>query len=117
MKLLKYSGKLKKVKLKSPLIMRKIHGHSMMPVLPPGTIVWIWTGIKRFRPGQTIVFQHQGKEKIKRLDRLENDKIFVVGDHSAASTDSNDFGWIPKSKIIGVVIWPHAPKDRSEHLV
>ncbi len=116
MKLPKSSGKLKKVNLKSPLLLRRIQGHSMMPVLPPGTLVWVWVLSKNFRKGQTVVFRHQGKEKIKRLDDVRPDSVFVVGDHQLASTDSHQFGWIAKDQVIGVVIWPHAPKDRSEHL-
>lgn len=81
-----------------------------MPVLPPGTYVW---GIRWFRKlvvGDTIIFLHEGKEKIKRIADMRSADLFVVGDHADASTDSRHFGWIPKDSVVAKIIWPHAPR-------
>jgi phage repressor protein C with HTH and peptisase S24 domain len=56
------------------------------------------------RPGRVVVFVHEGKEKIKRIDRLEPGRAFVVGDNPALSTDSREFGWIDRRSIIGRII-------------
>lgn len=99
-----------------PIIIRRIHGHSMVPVLPPGTTVWGWGWFKSLKPGQVIVFRHDGREKIKRIDHIADDKLFVVGDHPETSTDSRHFGLIDQTDVIAKIIWPHSPKDRAESL-
>lgn len=119
MKLPKSFGQPKKPRAptfkRAPIIIRRIHGHSMVPVLPPGTIVWGWGWFKSLKPGQVVVFRHEGREKIKRIDRLADDKLFVIGDHPETSTDSRHFGLIDPAEVIARVIWPHSPKSRAEN--
>lgn len=85
-----------------------------MPVLPPGTIVYGWRWFKQLKPGDVVIFLHNEKEKIKRIDKIENNKVFLTGDHELASTDSRQFGWLDLDTIIAKVVWPHAPKHRAE---
>ena len=79
----------------------------MIPVLPPGTLVWALKRPRKIMVGDVIVFRHEGKEKIKRAqDILPDNKIFVLGDHQETSTDSRHFGPINKSDVLARVIWP-----------
>lgn len=41
---------------------------------------------------------------IKRINRIKDNKYFVLGDNSKESTDSRSFGWISKKEIVGKVI-------------
>lgn len=41
---------------------------------------------------------------IKRINKIKNNKYFVLGDNSKESTDSRSFGWISKKEIVGKVI-------------
>lgn len=41
---------------------------------------------------------------IKRIEKIDKDKIFVVGDNEKESVDSRKFGWIDKKNILGKVI-------------
>jgi hypothetical protein len=78
----------------------------MMPVLPPNTLV---VGLKYFhslRIHDVIIFYHDGREKVKRIQIIDNGNLFVVGDHADASTDSRHFGWISTSNVIAKVIRP-----------
>lgn len=88
----------------------------MLPVLPPGTLVWGLGWYKRLKPGDVVIFHHNGKEKIKRIDKLDDAWIYVVGDHEVASTDSRQFGWLPREAIKAKVIWPSAPRYRAERV-
>jgi nickel-type superoxide dismutase maturation protease len=99
-----------------PIIIRKIHGHSMVPVLPPGTYVWATRWFRKLAPGDTIIFFHDGREKIKRISEIKDTELFVLGDHPEASTDSRTFGWIDKNTVIAKLFWPHAPKSRAENV-
>lgn len=64
--------------------------------------------------GNIIIFEHEGKEKIKRISEIKDGKLFVLGDHSEASTDSRSFGWIETDAVIAKLLWPRAPKDLAE---
>jgi nickel-type superoxide dismutase maturation protease len=97
-----------------PFIIRRVQGHSMMPVLPPGTTVWGWRWYHELKIGDVIIFLHDGKEKIKRINDLDNNTVFVLGDHPETSTDSRQFGWVSRENIVATVFWPHAPKNRAE---
>lgn len=102
--------------MKWPIVVRKVHGHSMMPVLPPGTYIWATGWFKNLKIGDIVMFFHDDKEKIKRIDEIKGDELFVTGDHAEASTDSRQFGWITQDKVIAKLFWPHAPKSRAENV-
>jgi nickel-type superoxide dismutase maturation protease len=95
---------------------REVYGHSMMPVLPPGTIVYglRWFRKNKLKPGDAVIFWHNNKEKIKRIDQIKKGKVYVLGDHPDASTDSRHFGWLDIDDVLARVIWPHSPKHRAE---
>ncbi len=46
------------------------------------------------------------KVLIKRINKIEDGKYFVLGDNQKQSTDSRSFGWVSKNDIIGKVIFP-----------
>lgn len=87
------------------LIVRRIVGHSMSPILKHGQLV---IGLRWLPPrqGAVVILRHEGKEKIKKISEMSQGNIYVVGNNTEASTDSRQFGWLPKKSIIGVVIWP-----------
>ena len=79
----------------------------MSPAYIPGQILVLWGLFKDVQVGDVIVFEHDGKEKIKRIKHTDPLKgVFVVGDNPQASTDSRTFGWIPFLCITGKVMWP-----------
>jgi nickel-type superoxide dismutase maturation protease len=92
--------------MKWPLMIRRVHGHSMVPALPPDTLVVAWCWKLRIRPGSIVIFVREGRETIKRVERVGPEGVFVVGDHAEASTDSRHFGPISVQTVVGLVIWP-----------
>ena len=92
--------------MKQPLLIRRVQGQSMSPNLKPGQIVVGWNHGEP-RVGEIIIFQHDGLEKVKRIDQIENGKFFVLGDNLTESTDSRQFGLIDHSQILGRIVWPY----------
>ena len=84
----------------------KVKGHSMEPSLKNNQIA-IASSLPYFfrkpRVGDIVVLS-LGKCIIKRIIKVKENEIFIVGDNNKESTDSRDFGWISKRKIIGKVI-------------
>jgi nickel-type superoxide dismutase maturation protease len=103
-----YSGKRKKLRV--PFVVRRVVGHSMVPALPPNTLVIGWTYFRRPKPGQIMVVEHDGREKIKRIDQVEGERIYLLGDHPETSIDSRHFGWLPTGYLRARIIWPR-PRD------
>lgn len=84
---------------------RRVVGHSMVPALPPNTLV---IGIKTrvLKPGHIVIIEHEGKEKIKRIDQIKDNQIYVLGDHPETSKDSRHFGWLDITAAKAKIIWP-----------
>jgi len=90
---------------------RRVVGDSMSPKLQRGQLL-LATPLfkKRLRPGQVVVIDHAGKQKVKRIERITQNKVFVIGDNLPASTDSRHFGWLDTNAIIARVFWPKLAK-------
>lgn len=95
------------------LIFRRVAGLSMLPALRPGQLIVAvrilrlpWRGVAGLQPGQVVVLEHEGLEKIKRVSRVRDGRVFVVGDNLSASTDSRHFGWLSYEAVRGRVVYP-----------
>ena len=86
-----------------------VRGESMRPTLLPGQKVLVnrlnYIFLKP-KIGDIVVVKspEDGRMVIKRIDKVEDGKYFVVGDNLKKSTDSRVFGAVSKSAIIGKVI-------------
>jgi hypothetical protein len=95
---------------------RNIQGHSMIPVLPPGTMVVGYCWFRKLKIGDVVILKHQGKEKIKRIKELNEQELYVVGDLEEESTDSRHFGWLKKDCVLARVIRPNTDSSSEEAL-
>ncbi len=89
-----------------PLMVRRVQGHSMVPTLPPGTVIFGWRWFTRLHPNRVVVFCRADREIVKRIQYIENDSLFVIGDHPETSTDSRQYGTINQETVTAVVMWP-----------
>ena len=84
----------------------RVQGSSMMPFLSDGDEVLI-DGNAEIFSGDIVCAAHPQKQKliIKRVREIDkNENFFLIGDNPEHSTDSRNFGLIPRDKIIGRVV-------------
>ncbi|MDO8637943.1 MAG: S26 family signal peptidase, partial [Candidatus Daviesbacteria bacterium] len=65
------------------------------------TLCWFY----KLKVGDLVVFKKDRKEMVKRIQKIDDRCIFVIGDNPKESTDSRHFGWIDKKEIMGKIIW------------
>jgi nickel-type superoxide dismutase maturation protease len=91
-----------------------VDGASMRPSLDPGDRVLVLA--LRARVGDVVAVRDPRDERrtlIKRVRSIDGDDIEIVGDNSDASTDSRTFGPVPRSHVLGRVVYRYAPATRA----
>ncbi len=78
----------------------------MQPALRAGRLVLLSGLFRRLQPEDVVMIWHDGLEKIKRVQKLQGERVFVVGDNARASLDSRSFGWLPLGAVTAKLIWP-----------
>lgn len=78
----------------------------MVPTLKPDRII-IARKI-RYAVGDVVIASINGQEHIKRIQSIDpvSQKVRLVGDNSADSHDSRQYGMVPAQSIVAVVVWP-----------
>ena len=88
--------------------MAVVAGLSMVPTLAPGERLLVrYDG--PIVLGDLVVFKNAGQIDVKRIERIEVDGIFVLGDNDLVSTDSRNYGLIAHEEVLGTIvmrIWP-----------
>lgn len=85
-----------------------VSGHSMEPTLLPHESILVSSLPYLFanpKIGDIVVFEHSGKQFLKRITKIENKKYFVEGDNKQDSLDSQQLGWISRDTIIGKYLY------------
>jgi nickel-type superoxide dismutase maturation protease len=99
-----------------PIMIRRVQGHSMVPILPPGTLVYAWRWYRSLKPQKVIIFIRENRETVKRIDHIDEGGLYVLGDHPETSTDSRHYGTIPTTAVEGIVFWPRTAKVLAESI-
>ncbi|OGE64695.1 hypothetical protein A3J13_00820 [Candidatus Daviesbacteria bacterium RIFCSPLOWO2_02_FULL_36_8] len=95
--------------MKSPISRFTVSGNSMYPTLKEGQDVLSINWFVNPKVGDIIVLKYLGRELIKRIEKIEGEHVFVVGDNHDESTDSRHFGSINIDNIVGKVVY--GPND------
>jgi len=87
-------------------------GDSMLPALTPGTVV-LGVRTRKVCPGDIVIVRHNNLDKIKRVEKIEINRIFLTGDNFLHSTDSRVFGWLELDLVLAKVVWPNPTRTRN----
>jgi len=85
------------------VVVRRVEGLSMAPTYRHGSIVVGWRFSKP-KVGDVVIVKHHRLEIIKRVGQLKHDQLYLLGDNPNESTDSRQFGWLPLSSVLAVII-------------
>lgn len=81
----------------------------MLPTLKPGQDVlsfnWAYFGNKP-KVGDIVIIKLARKEIVKRIQKVDGRRVFVIGDNQKSSTDSRHFGKVNINQIVGKVVYP-----------
>lgn len=87
--------------MRHPISKFKVFGNSMYPTLKEGQEVLTFNWNKP-KVRDIVVMKDQ---KIKRVQKIIGNKVYLVGDNKTESTDSRHFGPVDISQVIGKVIY------------
>jgi len=83
----------------------RVAGNSMAPTLVDGQHVLVRKGLA-VQPGNIVVVRHPFRTDVrlvKRVLKVHDDGLHLVGDNPTESTDSGALGRVPWVNLIGVV--------------
>jgi nickel-type superoxide dismutase maturation protease len=92
-----------------------VAGHSMEPALREGDWLLVVPPRREPREGDVVLVRDPRERErllLKRVAAVSADGVSVVGDHAEHSTDSRQFGAIPRSDVIGRAAFRYAPLTR-----
>jgi nickel-type superoxide dismutase maturation protease len=93
----------------------EVSGASMRPTLEPGDrlLVLAW---RQIRAGDLVALpdpRQPTRTLVKRVGRVDDASLTVLGDDPAASTDSRSFGPVPRRTVLGRPVYRYAPSGRA----
>lgn len=77
----------------------------MLPTLKEGQDVLSLNWFVNPKVGDIVVIKHDGKDMVKRIQKVDDRHIFVKGDNREDSTDSRHFGPVKIDQVVGKVIF------------
>lgn len=95
-----------------------VHGSSMEPYLADGDRILVarWPGL---RQGDVVALadpRDPRRTLVKRVDVVAHEGVWVLGDNAPASTDSRDFGTVPRRMVKGRAVYRYHPAQRAGHI-
>src|SRR5207237_10723033 len=95
-----------------------VPGDGMGPALQAGDLLLV-VSLLRLRPGDVVavVDPRDGRRvMVKRVSSVDGERIEVLGDDPAASTDSRTFGPVDRRLVLGRAVYRYAPEARRGRL-
>jgi nickel-type superoxide dismutase maturation protease len=92
----------------------EVAGDSMLPDFRPGDRLLVGPPL-RVRAGQVVAVvdpRDPDRLMVKRVYGAWRGQVDVRGDNQTASTDSRQFGRVPRSRVVGRVIYRYGPEGR-----
>jgi nickel-type superoxide dismutase maturation protease len=102
-----------------PIRRVEVAGDSMRPTLEPGDRLVVWAPGPP-RAGDLVAVRdprNPARTVVKRVAAVGGEGVTVVGDNTAASTDSRTFGPVPPELLRGRVVYRYWPEGRRGRIL
>ncbi len=96
--------------MRFPIVFRRVRNGSMAPKLLPGQLIMATRLFRKLHAGQVVIVERDNKQLVKRIERIVDNKLFVIGDNLPASVDSRQFGWLDRRSVVARVFRPNTAK-------
>jgi SOS-response transcriptional repressor LexA len=77
----------------------------MTPTLQDGQLV-VCHQIRKFKTGQIVIAYVKSKEVIKRIVKIDKDRIYLGVDDSSHAHNGKYYAVVSDVDVQGIVIWP-----------
>lgn len=91
--------------MKVPFSRFTVRGNSMFPTLKPGQDILVFNWKYFFAKPKVRDIVVTKSKIVKRVQKVEGDKVYLIGDNRQESTDSRSFGPVFKAEIVGKVVY------------
>lgn len=81
-----------------------VEGDSMQPTISDGSIVIFERWKQARKEGDVVIVKMDEGQIIKRIDEIEEDQVYLLGDNLEESVDSRTFGSVDQSRVVGKVV-------------
>lgn len=81
-----------------------VEGLSMVPSFAPGERLLVRYG-GTFTIDDVVLVQRPDQIDVKRINKVIDDRIYVIGDNLDVSIDSRHYGPVSAEQILAKVIW------------
>ena len=81
-----------------------VEGDSMQPTISEGSIVIFERWKQARKEGDVVIVKMDEGQIIKRIDKIEEEQVYLLGDNLEKSVDSRTFGFVDQSRIVGKAV-------------
>lgn len=81
-----------------------VEGLSMVPTFAPGERLLVRYG-GTFTIDDVVLVQRPDQIDVKRINKVFDDRVYVIGDNLDVSIDSRHYGPIEHNQVLAKVVW------------
>lgn len=92
--------------MKFPIGIYKIAEQSMEPEIELGSYALVNKWYGKLSVGEIVIVRSPQDDRIliKRIEKISNGSLFLVGDNEGMSVDSRQFGWVDEGNVMGKLV-------------
>ena len=91
--------------MKPPISRFTVNGHSMLPTLTDGQDVLSFNWFVNPKVGDVVVIKYGGREMVKRVEKIDGEKVFVVAEAITAVVGIGEEEEEGRAEVVVMCVW------------